>query len=95
MRYDGGYGFVDKPTAENRAYRGLKIIGSPFAAKLVEDEKNNFSPPAWQKHRGCQALEGAIKVSAEDNRPVERMRKEITSAGVENYGFFPKFWIPS
>ena len=45
VRYDVDYGFVDHAhAAENRAYRALKIIGSPFARKVVEDDKNNFSP---------------------------------------------------
>ena len=45
VRYDVDLGFVDSDhAAENRAYRALKIIGSPFAARAVQDDKNNFSP---------------------------------------------------
>jgi outer membrane receptor protein involved in Fe transport len=45
VRYDRDIGFVDNAhAAENRAYRALKIIGSPYAHKVVEDDKNNFSP---------------------------------------------------
>jgi hypothetical protein len=45
VRYDVDIGFVDhKHAAENRAYRALKIIGSPYAAQVVKDDKNNFSP---------------------------------------------------
>jgi hypothetical protein len=45
MRYDVDIGFVDHAhAADNRAYRALKIIGSPFANHVVSDDKNNFSP---------------------------------------------------
>jgi hypothetical protein len=45
VRYDVDIGFVDhKHAAENRAFRALQIINSPFAAQVVEDDKNNFSP---------------------------------------------------
>ncbi|HSS19582.1 MAG TPA: TonB-dependent receptor [Pyrinomonadaceae bacterium] len=45
VRYDVDLGFVDaKHAAENRAFRALKIIGSPFAERPVQDDKNNFSP---------------------------------------------------
>jgi outer membrane receptor protein involved in Fe transport len=45
VRYDVDIGFVDADhAAENRAYRALQIIGSPFAAQTVQDDKNNFSP---------------------------------------------------
>lgn len=45
LRYDVDYGFVDNAHAhENRAFRALQIIGSPFAHKVVEDDKNNLSP---------------------------------------------------
>ncbi len=44
-RYDVDIGFVDAGhAAENRAYRALKIIGSPFARHTVKDDKNNISP---------------------------------------------------
>jgi len=44
-RYDVDFGFVDNAhAAENRAFRALQIIGSPFARKVVEDDKNNISP---------------------------------------------------
>jgi hypothetical protein len=45
VRYDVDIGFVDhKHAAENRAFRALQIIGSPYAAQPVQDDKNNFSP---------------------------------------------------
>lgn len=45
LRYDVDLGFVDSAhAAENRAFRALQIIGSPFARKTVEDDKNNLSP---------------------------------------------------
>lgn len=45
MRYDVDLGFVDNAHArENRAFRALQIIGSPYARKVVEDDKNNLSP---------------------------------------------------
>jgi hypothetical protein len=44
-RYDVDFGFVDNGHAhENRAFRALQIIGSPYARKVVEDDKNNISP---------------------------------------------------
>jgi hypothetical protein len=45
VRYDVDFGFVDNAhAAENRTFQALKIIGSPFARKVVEDDKNNISP---------------------------------------------------
>ena len=45
VRYDVDYGFVDHAHAtENRTFQALQIIGSPFAHKVVEDDKNNLSP---------------------------------------------------
>jgi hypothetical protein len=45
VRYDVDIGFVDHGhAAENRAFRALQIIGSPFAQQVVKDDKNNFSP---------------------------------------------------
>lgn len=45
VRYDVDFGFVDNAhAAENRAFRALQIIGSPWAEKVVEDDVNNFSP---------------------------------------------------
>lgn len=45
LRYDADIGFVDEAhAAENRAFRALQIIGSPFARKTVEDDMNNLSP---------------------------------------------------
>jgi hypothetical protein len=45
LRYDVDFGFVDNAhAAENRAFRALQIIGSPFARKVVEDDVNNLSP---------------------------------------------------
>jgi hypothetical protein len=45
VRYDVDFGFVDEAHArENRAFRALEIIGSPWARKTVEDDTNNISP---------------------------------------------------
>jgi hypothetical protein len=45
LRYDVDLGFVDADHAdENRPFRALRIIGSPWAAQSVKDDKNNFSP---------------------------------------------------
>lgn len=45
VRYDVDFGFVDNAhAAENRTFQALRIIGSPFARKVVEDDKNNLSP---------------------------------------------------
>ncbi len=45
LRYDVDFGFVDNAHAEeNRTFQALRIIGSPFASKVVEDDKNNLSP---------------------------------------------------
>jgi hypothetical protein len=45
VRYDVDLGFVDNAhAAENRAFRALQIAGSGWARKVVEDDKNNFSP---------------------------------------------------
>ncbi|HEX6732602.1 MAG TPA: TonB-dependent receptor, partial [Pyrinomonadaceae bacterium] len=45
VRYDVDFGFVDNAhAAENRAFRALQIIGSPYARKVVEDDVNNISP---------------------------------------------------
>jgi hypothetical protein len=45
VRYDVDFGFVDHAhAAENRTFQALQIIGSPFARKVVEDDKNNLSP---------------------------------------------------
>ncbi|HJT28727.1 MAG TPA: TonB-dependent receptor [Pyrinomonadaceae bacterium] len=45
VRYDVDFGFVDNAhAAENRTFQALRIINSPFARKVVEDDKNNISP---------------------------------------------------
>src|SRR2546421_4159729 len=45
VRYDVDIGFLDAGhAAQNRAFRALQIIGSPFARRTVQDDKNNFSP---------------------------------------------------
>lgn len=45
VRYDVDFGFVDhNHAAENRAFIGLRIIGSPYASKVVDDDTNNYSP---------------------------------------------------
>jgi hypothetical protein len=45
VRYDVDLGFTDAGhAAQNRAFRALQIIGSPFARRPVGDDKNNYSP---------------------------------------------------
>ncbi len=45
VRYDVDYGFVDsKHQVDNRTFRFFQIIGSPYGDRVVEDDKNNFSP---------------------------------------------------
>ena len=60
VRYDVDYGFVDHAhAAENRAYLALKIIGSPWARKVVGDDKNNFSPRigfAWDVRGNARSV---------------------------------------
>jgi hypothetical protein len=44
-RYDLDIGFVDAGhAAQNRVFRALQIIGSPFAQHTPRDDKNNLSP---------------------------------------------------
>ena len=67
VRYDVDLGFVDNAhAAENRAFRALEIIGSPFAHKVVEDDKNNISPRvgfAWDlRGDGRSALRGGYGI---------------------------------
>ena len=67
VRYDVDIGFVDHAhAAENRAFRALKIIGSPWARKVVDDDKNNFSPRigfAWDFHgNGRSVIRGGYGV---------------------------------
>jgi hypothetical protein len=60
VRYDVDYGFVDNAhAAENRTYRALKIIGSPWARRVVQDDKNNFSPRigfAWDVRGNARSV---------------------------------------
>jgi outer membrane receptor protein involved in Fe transport len=63
VRYDVDFGFVDEAHArENRAFRALEIIGSPWARKPVEDDTNNISPRvgfAWDvKGNGRSVVRG-------------------------------------
>ena len=45
VRYDIDIGFVDGANAsQNRAFRALQIIGSPWARHVPHDDKNNLSP---------------------------------------------------
>ena len=67
VRYDVDYGFVDNAhAAENRAFRALQIIGSPWARKVVEDDTNNFSPRvgfAWDfRGNGRSVLRGGYGI---------------------------------
>ena len=66
-RYDVDFGFVDHAhAAENRTFRALQIIGSPFARKTVEDDKNNISPRigfAWDfRGNGRSVIRGGYGV---------------------------------
>lgn len=60
VRYDVDLGLVDpKHARENRAFRALQIIGSPFAQKPVTDDKNNFSPRigfAWDLRGNARSV---------------------------------------
>src|SRR5690242_8941194 len=67
VRYDVDIGFVDHAhAAENRAFQALKIIGSPWARKVVDDDKNNFSPRigfAWDfRGNGRSVIRGGYGV---------------------------------
>jgi outer membrane receptor protein involved in Fe transport len=67
VRYDVDFGFVDNAHAEeNRTFQALRIIGSPFARKVVEDDKNNISPRlgfAWDLHGdGRSVLRGGYGI---------------------------------
>lgn len=45
VRYDADYGFVDsKHQQNNRVVRALQIIGHPAGSRVVQDDKNNWSP---------------------------------------------------
>ncbi|HVF57179.1 MAG TPA: TonB-dependent receptor [Pyrinomonadaceae bacterium] len=67
VRYDVDLGFVDHNHAdENRAFRALQIIGSPFARKVVKDDTNNYSPRvgfAWDvRGDGRSVLRGGYGI---------------------------------
>ena len=45
VRYDADYGFVDSDHQKNnRVFKALQIIGHPVGSRLVQDDKNNWSP---------------------------------------------------
>ena len=45
VRYDADYGFVDSEHQKNnRAFKALQIIGHPAGARVVKDDRNNWSP---------------------------------------------------
>jgi len=46
VRYDVDIGFVDSAhqAAGSRVIKALKIIGHPLGSRVVQDDKNNFSP---------------------------------------------------
>ncbi|HUQ31160.1 MAG TPA: TonB-dependent receptor [Pyrinomonadaceae bacterium] len=60
VRYDVDIGFVDHGhAAENRTFRALQIIGNEFARKVVQDDKNNFSPRigfAWDLRGNARSV---------------------------------------
>ncbi|HLG13933.1 MAG TPA: TonB-dependent receptor [Blastocatellia bacterium] len=63
VRYDVDIGYVDAAhQSKNRTFRALQIIGHPLAARLAEDDKNNFSPRigfAWDvKGTGKSVIRG-------------------------------------
>jgi outer membrane receptor protein involved in Fe transport len=67
LRYDVDFGFVDNAHAtENRAFQALRIIGSEFAKKVVEDDVNNISPRigfAWDfRGDGRSVLRGGYGI---------------------------------
>lgn len=67
LRYDVDFGFVDNAhAAENRTFQALQIIGSTWARKVVEDDKNNISPRlgfAWDfRGNGRSVLRGGYGI---------------------------------
>lgn len=63
VRYDTDFGFLDSSSQHaNRAYNLLRIIGHPLGARVVKDDRNNFSPRvgfAWDiKGNGRGVLRG-------------------------------------
>jgi hypothetical protein len=45
LRYDVDYGFVDSNNqVNNRTFQFFQIINHPYGSRVVEDDKNNFSP---------------------------------------------------
>jgi Carboxypeptidase regulatory-like domain/TonB dependent receptor len=67
VRYDVDFGFVDSAhAAENRTFQALRIIGSPFARKTVDDDTNNISPRvgfAWDfRGNGRSVIRGGYGI---------------------------------
>ncbi|HST50524.1 MAG TPA: TonB-dependent receptor [Pyrinomonadaceae bacterium] len=67
VRYDVDLGFVDSAhAAQNRAFIALKIIGSPWAQRTPQDDKNNYSPRlgfAWDlKGNAKSVLRGGFGI---------------------------------
>ena len=67
LRYDTDFGFLDSShQRKNRAFNLFRIIGHPLGSRVVEDDRNNFSPRvgfAWDlKGNGRSVLRGGYGI---------------------------------